>query len=107
MLNEFNLLINRGSMPFYLMGIPVQKGIVGRQGRYKFVVNSDDHDPPHIHISLHDQQIAKYDLRTGGTIESKNSKLDKLFREWYARDDNRLKTNTEWERFHGFSEVAK
>jgi hypothetical protein len=100
-LKNFEIIINRGSMPAYILGGVAQKGAIGRYNQYKFVVNSDDHMPPHIHISLNNKQIAKYDLLTGNCIQSGSENLNKLFASWYSKESNRDMAVKEWERFHG------
>ena len=100
-LQELENRLNTGSMPAFILDMPIYKGAVGRQNQYKFVVNSDDHMPPHVHISINDQQIAKYNLLTGECIESRYPKLDRVFADWFAHGENQAKAKDEWERFHG------
>ncbi|MDN5274741.1 MAG: hypothetical protein JWP06_642 [Candidatus Saccharibacteria bacterium] len=100
-LDDFEKMINRGSLPAFILSLPIQKGMVGATSRYKLVINTSDHRPPHIHISLHDKQIAKYDLTTGKPLSSTSSKLDKIFIDWYSDNEHRSKAINEWERAHG------
>lgn len=97
-LEEF---LNRPSMISFLLGIPIQKGLVGQKNQYKFVVNSNDHEPAHIHIAVNNHQIAKYDLETGKPLNSINTKLDKVVADWLKMDTNQQDALSEWQRFHG------
>lgn len=96
---EFNL--NHGSIPEFIATGAITKRLVGQQNQYKFVVNSNDHPPPHIHISLHNKQIASYSLETGEPIKSENSRLDKIVTSWLMKPGNREKALKEWNKFHG------
>lgn len=100
-LQELENRLNTGSMPAFVLEMPIYKGMVGQQNQYKFVVNSDDHMPPHVHISVNDQQIAKYNLVTGERLESRYPKLDRIFAGWFTHGENRERARAEWERFHG------
>ena len=100
-LQELENRLNTGSMPAFILDMQIYKGMVGRQNQYKFVVNSNDHVPPHVHIAVNDQQIAKYNLLTGECIESRYPKLNKIFADWFAYGDNREQAKQEWVRFHG------
>lgn len=100
-LDDFEKMINRGSLQAFILGLPIQKGMVGTASQYKLVINTNDHRPPHIHVSLYDKQIAKYDLATGKPLSSTNSKLDKIFIDWYSDNEHRSKAISEWERAHG------
>lgn len=100
-LGDFEEMINRGSLHAFILGIPIQKGMVGTANQYKLVINVNDHQPPHIHIALNNKQIAKYDLVTGKPISSTNSKLDKVFSDWYSDGAHKSKAIIEWERAHG------
>lgn len=100
-LNELEERLNTGSVRAMILGLPIQKGMVGQQNQYKFVVNSDDHLPPHFHVSLHNQQIAKYDLVTGEPLSSRNPKLNKFVSQWLGTADNLRLVRDEWERCHG------
>ncbi len=79
----------------------MQKGMFGRQNQYRFTVNSNDHMPPHFHVAVNNDQVAKYDLLTGKPISSNNSKLDKFVSEWFGAGDNMQLARNEWERSHG------
>jgi hypothetical protein len=97
---ELEKILNRGSTPeFFVTGI-VTKRIVGNQNQYKFVVNSNDHQPPHVHISMNNQQIGSYNLETDKVIRSNNPRLDKFVFSWLNKENNRLKVLEEWKRFH-------
>ena len=100
-LDDFEEMINRSGLRSFILDLPMQKGMVGATNQYKFVINTSDHQPPHIHISLHAEQIAKYDLVTGKPLSSTNSKLDKVFTDWYSDSEHRTKAVNEWERAHG------
>jgi hypothetical protein len=98
---ELEHLLNHGSTPQFILGLPIIKGAVGMQNQYKFIVNSSDHHPPHIHISLNNRQLASYNLETGLPVRSDNPKLDQIVNKWLENEDNRSKSLAEWERFHG------
>ena len=98
---ELEYLLNRGSIPQFIFGDIVRKGIVGEQNKYKFVVNSNDHLPAHIHISENNRQIGSYDLESGEVVRSYNPRLDKIVADWLAKEENKIKALREWQRFHG------
>jgi hypothetical protein len=97
--------LNSGSKPEYILNNGyITKGAAGRHNQYTFVVNSNDHNPPHIHISVNNQQIAKYSLETGRPLSSTNSRLDDMVTSWLCRDNNLQTAMDEWQRFHGVQE---
>lgn len=100
-LSELQALLNRRSSAQHIVEGIVTKGTVGSQKEYKFVVNSNDHQPPHFHVSVNDRQIAKYSLSTGKALSSTNSRLDKKVEEWLSQGDHLALANEEWKRFHG------
>lgn len=93
--------LNTGSLGAVILGVPIYKGMVGQVNNYRFVINSSDHNPPHIHIAVNNQQIAKYDLVSGECIEAKYPNLNKIFDGWYTHGENRELAIAEWIRFHG------
>lgn len=99
--SELETLLNRGTIPQAIIEGHIAKGAVGVQGKYKIVVNSSDHQPPHIHISENNHQIAKYSLETGEPLRSNSRLLDQIAGDWLRRDNNREKALAEWRRFHG------
>ncbi len=101
MLSELEQMLNHGSMPQHIVEGRITKGMFGSQNKYKFVINSNDHIPPHFHVSVNDQQIAKYSLETGLPLASTNPQLDKIVTNWLSRDDHLEDGLSEWRRFHG------
>ena len=98
---ELETLLNRGTIPQAIIEGYTTKGAVGSRGKYKIVVNSNDHQPPHIHISENNRQNAKYSLETGEPLSSTNKIFDQIVGDWLQKDNNRQKALSEWHRFHG------
>ena len=99
---DLESFLNSGSKPQYILNDGfITKGAVGKFNQYKFVVNSNDHRPPHVHISVNNKQIAKYSLKTGKSLFSVNGRLDELVMNWFNQDNNLVRAREEWQRFHG------
>jgi hypothetical protein len=81
----------------------VRKGLVDRQGKYKFVVNSGDHQPPHIHIALNNQQIGSYYIASGKPyrIHHNDTKVHRLVELWFKNTGNIQLASNEWARLSG------
>lgn len=78
----------------------MRKGLVSRQGSYKIVVNSGDHEPPHIHVSMNNNQIGSYYIETGLPYRAhhQDTKIDRLVAFWFKNESNRTKALQEWQR---------
>lgn len=81
----------------------IRKGLVDRKGRYKIIVNSGDHEPPHIHVALNNNQIGSYHIETGlpYRVHHKDTKIDSLVAFWFKNENNRAKAVEEWQRSTG------
>ena len=84
----------------------IRKGLVDRIGKYKVVINAGDHEPPHIHISLNNQQIGSYLISTGEPyhIFREDLKINSLVKLWFSRENNRTQAEKEWHKLAGASQ---
>lgn len=94
--------INSGTKPQYILNNGyITKGAIDSYNQYKFVVNSNDHLPAHFHISINNNQIAKYSIENGLPLSSSNHRLDELVLNWISRDNHLELLKSEWQKFHG------
>gem|GEM_PF-5305109 len=101
LMKELEDILNKGSIPEFIITGCVTKGLVGRDGKFSFRVFPNDHNPVHFHVDSKDGLIkAKYSVYPFGCISGGNPRLDKFVSSWFCQEDNRDVVEKEWKRYH-------